>query len=990
MNTPGLSIFQGGDTMKVNTTLERQEEEEALEDQRRRNVELGNLLQNAFDDLEDCESTVDSTCNYQSDIIDTNKAIQHHDNLHFAAQNNNNNIDHQTCEAQIYRLKTMLESKTHEVENINKIANEEIKKCDEMQKRLIITEAELSHSLSAKESTYELLVESKEKCSNLENTIEKIKSEKRSLENENQALLGKLETSQAILSDLQQKFDMVERDVFRKHDRSAEQRRKQWEERQRAENELILQQMEQLKSKLEKKSNDLECMTTRYNALQSSNEAMLVDKASKINDLTNALSEAQRKCEELLTKPDYLQENIRLQKLVTNLEDQIQSMEKTIGTLRERLDFTSAELDVMDSVLQQHNLEDSMHNRLSPTRMKTISTPLTTMDRVQNLKDELYRALSNVKSKREEIRRLTKCLEDKNAELDKYRTKENAALVEITTLKEQRCKLHNQVLMLEEECKQLASSSLDKTYNNTKIKELNQELLQLKEEKMCLTQQHNELERVRSNNEKERQKLDAKLKNVQVDLEELKQEYDSLKANYELLVAENKKLHTRAIADNALQLELEKQKFLLKDAQSECDRLKKLYLEIANSKDELSFEVEKMRKMNSAKELNEEREKTASLQKALQLTEMKSSELAKILETEKVCHEREMKALKQKIEKELTNRFKSAKESSNNCTKCIDLMTEVTKHEIANLKLTSTNSEKNEEIIKLNAELENTKILVAELTEKMKLSEQQEILIKELKTKAQKFEDYIKSHSSSSEHSTTKEHVSSDKSVSTTPELMKNEVQKIESRIREEMAKIFAVEIKRVQLKLQQNEEKCLCLQREYQHVLNNLQQSQNEVELLKHAILTEREETVKHISQKDEAIKELEKKQKTLLKSIREELNHKNKEIDNATSELHKRQSQIEAERQSMKLVMAQWEAHRDKANAEEINWKKKFEDLKHDFEEATGILQKNYNSAKRTINNYKRYNEDKDEFYKSELVRLKNEYTDKLAKEKQIQQSQ
>lgn len=40
MSTPGVSLFQGAESIQVNNSLERQEEEEALEDQRRRNEEV--------------------------------------------------------------------------------------------------------------------------------------------------------------------------------------------------------------------------------------------------------------------------------------------------------------------------------------------------------------------------------------------------------------------------------------------------------------------------------------------------------------------------------------------------------------------------------------------------------------------------------------------------------------------------------------------------------------------------------------------------------------------------------------------------------------------------------------------------------------------------------------------------------------------------------------------------------------------------------------
>lgn len=42
MNGPGLSLLQGGDSLNVlNNCLEREDEEEELKDERRRNEEVG-------------------------------------------------------------------------------------------------------------------------------------------------------------------------------------------------------------------------------------------------------------------------------------------------------------------------------------------------------------------------------------------------------------------------------------------------------------------------------------------------------------------------------------------------------------------------------------------------------------------------------------------------------------------------------------------------------------------------------------------------------------------------------------------------------------------------------------------------------------------------------------------------------------------------------------------------------------------------------------
>lgn len=370
---------------------------------------------------------------------------------------------------------------------------------------------------------------------------------------------------------------------------------------------------------------------------------------------------------------------MRLQKFIASLQEQIRTMEKTINSLTERLEHTTAELDVMDSVLHQHNQEDTP-GRLSQTHGKVVgSTPLTTTDRLVNLKGELYRALSNIKGKRDEIRRLQQNLDEKTAEIRTLREEENKALVQISTLKETNVRLENRLKLLEQENEELcikAANRHNNTSNSTDIEALQQ---QMKAEKQALLEQSARLEAECKSHEQERKKLDVQLRNFEVDLEELKQEHESMKVNYEQIMKENQNLRSRTTADN-MRLELEKHKFLLKDAQAECDRLKNLYIEISNIKEAMGYEIEKLRNTDSIKELQEQREKIANMQRALQLAEVKSSELAKILETEKMCHERDVKELKDRWEKEKTANYKAKKsDNSNNCSKCIDYISEITK-----------------------------------------------------------------------------------------------------------------------------------------------------------------------------------------------------------------------------------------------------------------------------------------------------------------------
>lgn len=638
------------------------------------------MMQNAFDDLDDDETTIDSTTNFQSDLV-VQQVGHHHNPQHQSVNGVNQGFkevvngveDHNACEREIHKFKTLLESRTRELDHVQQLLNEEYKNRNDLEKKLTITEAELDRALANKKNNHELLVESKEKCSNFENTIKKMKAERKTLENENNTLHGKLETAQILLADVQRKYDMVERDLNKNQERNYELKRKQMEDRHRAEIEVLQQQVEQVANKLDKKSNELDNMNTRYQALQESHQLMLCEKASKINELSYALNETQKRCEDLLSRPDYFQENIRLQKLISSLQEQIKSMEKTINSLKERLEITTAELDSMDTVLHQYNQEDTPR-RLSQTEGHVVgSTSLNPIEKVGNLKQELYRALANLKNKREAIRKLQQTIEEKQAEIKLLKQDENKSLVHISTLKEENIKLQNKLKVLEEEFEQLKNSQVIETPGevDNQAKALQEELQDVKLQLQKEAEKNLKFEYDRKN-------LDTQLKNLEIDLEELKQEHESLKLNYEQILKENLGLKQKQTSDN-LRLELEKHKFLLKDSQAECDRLKNLYVEISNAKEALSYEMDKLLKSDNAKELQNEKEKVANLQRALKLTELKYSELSKILETEKLCHEKELSDLREKLEKEKSGSSKDAKEAANECAKCMDYVSQLTK-----------------------------------------------------------------------------------------------------------------------------------------------------------------------------------------------------------------------------------------------------------------------------------------------------------------------
>ncbi|XP_076383298.1 uncharacterized protein LOC117222771 isoform X2 [Megalopta genalis] len=80
MEGPGLSLFQGSESIQLNTSTQGLEEDEEQEDIKRRNKEIKDLLTNAFDDLDDDDDDISSvnSSHYQDstkEVENSNKGI---------------------------------------------------------------------------------------------------------------------------------------------------------------------------------------------------------------------------------------------------------------------------------------------------------------------------------------------------------------------------------------------------------------------------------------------------------------------------------------------------------------------------------------------------------------------------------------------------------------------------------------------------------------------------------------------------------------------------------------------------------------------------------------------------------------------------------------------------------------------------------------------------------------------------------------------------
>ncbi|XP_055603464.1 uncharacterized protein LOC129751782 [Uranotaenia lowii] len=1029
LNNPGVTLFNDGTSIQVANTsaLQRAEEEEALEDQKRREAELAQQMQNAFDDLiddDDRDDTLDSV-NYLSNcsehpggsppplpivpnpstgqrFLDGIKPMQNGGTGGFIGDGQH------VQEASHWRQ--MYQSKNREFEHVTLMMHEKSKeyeqKLNELKKRLLLAEGERDRANMTRSQTHDLLVESKTKISEQEDVIAKQQAKLVALENKNLELEANLENKKTLLQDAEHRYRMVEKNMNIKTDRHTEHLLKQSEEKHQAKVTMMQQQIDSLRSDLDDRCQELRRLDVRYKELESVRDQMIVEKNETIQRLQNSLDDSQHKCETLMTKTMNLtgmsQDNLRLQTKVGALEQQTQDMQRTINTLTQRLENSNAELELMDSVLCGGNAtanetepETTAHDTtpagsctFGASRRKLIgSTPLNPIlknnatnnneERVAKLKQELLLCMNGQKEKRETIKRLETELSTRDKEIQQLKKDESHALVQMNQYKEEAFRVGSRIKILEAELekalkrerRQSGSGSRRGSYD--KQEALEDKIFQLRQEKDQLEDRLSQLEE----------------ENIRLSERNGKLEVDS------------KSLDT-------VKLELEKHKFLLKDSQGECERLKNLYVEISGAKDSIKSELIALRAQDASREVSALSERNASLERALQIAEMKSSELGKLLDREKLEHERLLRELGDRQDVEA----KDKKTNSNSCTKCVDGLTKISKLEVQNLQLQNTCASHLREINDLKIALDESRSTIADLNSKLDLKAEMDFLIDELKQKSAQFKEFMRTQNSSANSSntssgnssgTTKESATSPgppvesrhQSVGTSPDLAEangSESRKLareqEHRIREEMARAFAVEIKVIEEKFKAQfhkfEESISSLKDELQQRTDELMVRSKEVDVLKYAIMTEREKMTEMLAKKDADARSLFDKQATLMKKYKSELNDCQRKINFLEGELHEKRELIASERESMEKLVRQVTDERKMFRERESEMIDKFKEIEQEYEKSLQLVTDKYNSVKKTALNYKKYAEDKEEHMMKEYDRIKDGYNTALLK--------
>ncbi|ETN59922.1 hypothetical protein AND_008476 [Anopheles darlingi] len=1073
---------------QLNSEQERAEEEEELRDRKRRKAQLGIELEGAFGDVTSDDDTLNSLTyqsNYTEDEDDDEPRPpagggQGHGNHYQQALLPPTVTSPRTAAAaaaapattasqdliggsDVRELRLLLEAKSRELASLAHTMYEKQHAHDqqlgELRKKLLLEQAEKDRAIMTSDQTRELLVKSKTQISELEDANENLRSKVSALEDRNVALVTELEQKNTMLQDSLHRYRMLEQNSTQKADRHTDALLKETEERHGAKVAMMQQQIDNLRSELEDKRQECRRFEARYAELQKSREALLIEKSETVQRLQEQLEDSQRQCGNLLAKSkgqgDFEQERSRLRSRIGVLEAEHTGMRQTIADLTNQLEKTQAELELMDSLVhsggtpaKEHPVaaaatlngdtiaEDGNkmpHNHLQGSDMTSYafthrnligSTPNNHQQtpgaksgpggasevRLARLKNELLVCMTGQKEKRETIQQLETDLKARDRELEQLKKDESDALVQMNQYKEEAFRLSSKCRILEQELEKLvakqgtgkggtgtAGTPSGSSSNNPR--RMSYDLRQEALEDRIFTLQQTKLE-------------------AEEQIEQLQKENESLTERVHKLSAES-----NSCAE--LRLELEKQKFLLADAQGECDRLKRLYVEVSGARDEINRELTTLRSQDSAKEIAALQEQIVSLERTLKLTELKSSELAKLLDKEKTSHEALLKQLTTAGgggDGPGNHRYhtptRESKNVANTCTKCIDGLAKITKLEIENIKLQSTCTGQLREIGELRAQLDDQQATITELHERLDLKAVRDQELDDLKEKAAQFHEFMRSQqqqqqqhqrsTSSPPHPQLVDSgtspvriVSRDQSVGP-DELLdledetaseqeletkrRQQMREQEQQVREEMARAFAGQIKQIEQRFRTQfssfESNIASLKQQLHERESELQVRNQEVEVLKCAIVTEREKVGELLKRKDADARSLFDKQQELMGKYKAELANGQRKVQFLEHELQEKRELIQSERQSMEKLMAQIATERATHREREQEMIDKCTELEAEYRKSLDLVTEKYQSAKKTALNYKKYAEDKEQHMLKEYDRIKEGYNTALLK--------
>ncbi|XP_049885424.1 girdin [Pectinophora gossypiella] len=1018
MEGPGMSLFQGAASIHINhSAQDRLEEQEELEDQKRRNEELKHKLENAFDDLldDDEASSVNSSGNLTLDPAQTNggqkqirtgmpptyvESLNHLKEQHNAPSPNlysetpknnhmphirhqedavklpyspygagdgqnhyyhqdyrghlNNNFDTRQEFMNNEQLKVMYEMRVKECQQLAGQIEKLDSEIDGLRARLAAAVTDRDKAELSLQEAHHLLASSKHKLIELEQQVTALTEKLVESDQDKEQLKLELRSANISLQDVQQRLHTLQ--VSHTHDTDAlfrEQQDRHREEVDRLQNDLM-----KVKNRLDEKENEARMLEKRCLEKDREKEDILIEKGATINRLASELEVAQSR---LVSG-----EINKLKEKVSQLATERNAAREQVKELGSKLEITAHELVLCRNKLAANQKEyENWRTTLNQILMESLPDNTYVGEppspgKLATLKE----VLSRYKQQIQKLPVLQEELSKRDKKIESHRKQESELRARLEEHKGIEMQLNSRLAVLQ--------NKLDLLGNNS-----DSELLE------SYKQQNEQLQ-------VEIEKTRAELKSLDLKYTELEMEYDKLK---------NERGSRASIVQEAnadLLRELERCSGQLKDTLKENGELKTLYLQACSSRDTVSREFKDLQcKIQKEKDLfkTQEREYVERLEKEKQQADRLNSELTnareeldrankRISELQKEFTDKQ-KEFTDKLNKYLADEKSSMRKEMEACAQC-------------------------EKHVKQIRYLEDQ---LNKCSVKLATQESNETLMKELKGKAEFFQQYImerfrKLHEQRSVGTNTEPEgasrpASGGSGGDTPPEgasieqlvqdcdqglAAKTALMMKEKAIRDQIAEKFTLEMKTMEMnclrKVKEMENEHLTAITKLKELLERKAQ---EVETLKEFILSERAKITQVLESKENEIS-------VLIREHNEMQADCQKAKDNLVdwrlkAERYKeRLSRLSSLEDALKNEREDWKQKTSTSAKELQGIKNKIVELqaklaqveeKHERLQAEHqILQDKYKNCKKTVYTYKDYIAKKDAHVNNEMNRIQDEY--------------
>lgn len=631
MDGPGVSLFQGVDSIRLNNSNQR-EEEEFLEEEKLRKAELQDLIENAFSDLdgeddEDDSSISSSRCskpcrefsNGRGSYNSSNYSSEYSSRLGFANEHQDPVKDTYSDELRIAShvpssRGNVYEDNFSESNHISAHRNH----CFHANPPVSVIQSDPSDVYKQSDFTgtdqIKVLYEVRQReIERLSKELEAEKEEKEEIlrklavcEHDKKNLEISLNATKTLLADSRNRISELENEITKLQENIKGVERSK--EEIRSELEITKSQLYHEKQKyhaLERsdlnakreKQMDLviESLNSNHkaeiNILQQQLDTAL-ERINRKEDDYNALEKkleemSQKHAESLLNKCDSaMRQEATVKVLLDEANKEKLELMKKINSLQHECNMLKNDLEQYDSFPQLRLNENSSTDEKETDSFILLSSGwkseskkkgmnLTHTDLVNKLKEELHRALMGQRTKRKEIMKLQEQVQTKELQISKMKEQERLYLSQTESLKADMNKILQQAEKARNKTKEIEQSQL--------ILQLQTDLVEIEKENGAKTQKISDLEK---------------------EIHSLKEQLSSLEKKYKKQNDEYLEFHDREVLK--LQKDTEK---LLKEKElewgremekliTECDEVKHLYLEIKTKKDELSAKLIELGQMN--------------------------------------------------------------------------------------------------------------------------------------------------------------------------------------------------------------------------------------------------------------------------------------------------------------------------------------------------------------------------------------------------------